>query len=245
MANSTYLELTNELLRRLVEGQVTETDFPSVRSVQATAKDCIRASVSEINAKEKEWPFQYGTETQVLVPGTMEYNLPTDCKTPDWESFYVQKDETLGNPTKSLIQISRDEWMKIYRPLDLDQGLLGRDLPEFVFNSSYGGVRSFGVTPSPNQAYIVKYEYYKKDSELVLYSDQVTIPQEWDYVIINGALKHYYMSRDNTQQAAAWSQEFDKTLNQMRHTLIPKKDNVFTNVVNFGGQRWRSQIGGM
>lgn len=239
MANSTYLELTNELLRRLLETELTSTEFPSARSTQATAKDCIRASVAEISAAEREWPYNYTTGTEVLVAGTLEYDFPTNYKMADWESFYIEKDDTLGVSTTVLQQMSRDNWFKRHRVSDLDAGASGSSVPRFVFDSNIGGVKSFGVTPVPDAAYTLKYEYYKKDVELSLYDDEVSIPKEFNYVIINGALKHFYMFKDNTEQAGIWTNEFNRTLNQMRHMLIPKKDDMLDTRVNYGGMSWR------
>lgn len=244
MANSTYLSLTNELLRRLNQTTVSESDFPSVRSIQATAKDCIRASVAEINAKEKEWPFQYMSGSQTLTVGVNEYALPVDCKMPDWESFFIERDDDLSQTTRSLKMISRDEWLQKYRVLDYDSDT-GIECPKFVFDSSFGGVRGFGVTPAPDQEYTVGYEYYALDTELSAATDEVLIPKQYDYVIINGALKHFYMSKDNTQQGQLWMGEFDKTLNQMRHDLIPKKDNMVDTMVNLRGNNRKSTTFGV
>lgn len=239
MANSSYLDLTNELLRRLLEAQITSTEFASVRSTQATAKDCIRAAIKEINAAEKEWPYHYQTTSQLLVVGTTEYAFPTNCKTPDWESFYLAKDDALGINTLPLRMISRDLWMQRFRPFDLDASTDGLAPPAYVFDSSLGGVRAFGITPSPDKAYTVHYEYYKKDDELSAYSDLVSIPPEFDYVTINMALKHFYAHKDNSEQASLWLKEANNSLNQMRHTLIPKKDNMVDTRVNFGGNSWK------
>jgi len=244
MANSTYLELTNELLRRLLEGQLTSTDFASARSTQATAKDCIRAAIKEIDAKEREWPYQYETGTQLLVVGTTEYNFPTTLKQADWESFYIVKDDALSVNTTPLGRITRDIWMKKYRPLDLDAGSDGRGTPVFVFDSSKSKLNSFGVTPSPDQAFTIGYEYYVKETELVDHDDETTIPQEFDYVIINVALKHFYMHKDNSEQVSVWLPEVERSINHMRHTLMPKKDDVSDTRVNFGGSTWRGSLVG-
>lgn len=240
MASSTYLQLTNELLRRLLENELDSTDFASARSTQAVAKDMIRTAVSEIYTLEKEWPFQYNTATQVLTVGTTEYNLPTDCKTPDWESFYIVKDDTLGVNTTPLRMISRDQWMKKFRPDDYNAGSDGLNVPAMVFDSSIGHTRSFGVTPSPNEAYTVGFEYYRRSDDLEAYDDEVLIPSQYNYVIIAGALKHFNAHKDNLEQLAYWDGEFKKAVNSMRHDLIPKKDDVISTVINFGGSSWKS-----
>ena len=49
---STFLDLTNQLLRRLNEVEIAQADFPSVRGVQATAKDAIKNAIAKINQAE-------------------------------------------------------------------------------------------------------------------------------------------------------------------------------------------------
>ena len=42
---ATFINLTNELLRRLNEVQITESEFTAVKNVQALAKDAINSSI--------------------------------------------------------------------------------------------------------------------------------------------------------------------------------------------------------
>ena len=241
---STYLDLTNELLRRLLEGQLTASTFASARATQATAKDCIRAAVNEIYAREKEWPFNYVAGSQLLTVGTEEYALPADCDNVDWESFRIQKDDTLNVKTIPLHLISRDMWYKRYRPVDEDSGTDGVSVPSYVFDSVYGATRAFGVTPSPNEAYTVAFDYFKDPAQLSLWDDTVTIPVRYNYVILNHALVHFYMFKDNVDQARVWTETAKESLSVMRHALIAKKDDIKDTRTNYGGNLWRSTLGG-
>ena len=56
---STFVQLTNELLRRLNEVPLdTAGDgFDTVRNVQSAAKDAINSSLREIYQNGQEWPF--------------------------------------------------------------------------------------------------------------------------------------------------------------------------------------------
>ena len=66
---STYIDLTNALLRRLNEVEIEVADFADVRGVQALAKDAVRASIAKINAAEFEWPFNSAEHSQSLTVG--------------------------------------------------------------------------------------------------------------------------------------------------------------------------------
>lgn len=236
---ATFLELTNELLSRVNEGLLTASSFASARSVQGTAKNCINAAIGEIMLSEKEWSFNFLQGSQTLTVGQEEYPLPVDCDSPDWESFRIRNDGTLATKTLPLELISRDDWYKYERPYDEDTGGLGRAVPRFVFMSNRNGVLSFGVTPSPDQAYVVDFDYYSNSQVLENYDDVCRIPDKYRHVVIAGALKHLNMNKDNSQQGAFWTADFDRQLSRMRRFLAPSKDNLRDTRVNFGGSRWK------
>lgn len=237
---STYLELTNELLRRINEVELTSTTFASARGIQATAKDCIRAGVNEIMSSEKEWVFNYTTGTQLLTVGTEEYTLPVNCEVADWESFRIEKDDILGVNTTPLNLISKNYWYQHLRPSDEDSGTTGIRMPESVFMSTYNAQLSFGVTPSPERAYTVAFDYYLIDDELDLYSDSVRIPVRFNFVIMACALKHFNLFKDNIEQGSFWTKESEMAISKMRAYLAPRKDDVTDTRTNFGGQNWRT-----
>ena len=62
---STYLDLTNRVLRRLNEVEIESSDFSSVRGIQAAAKDAVLDTVRNINSQKFEWPFNAASGTQV------------------------------------------------------------------------------------------------------------------------------------------------------------------------------------
>ena len=117
---STYMGLTNRLLRRLNEVEITESDFLSARGLQATAKDCILDTVREINTVRIDWPFNAVEHTQTLEVGVEEYAWPLAFIAADWNSFQIQKDDTLNITHKRLTPVSREEWYEKRRDIDYD-----------------------------------------------------------------------------------------------------------------------------
>ena len=174
MAGSTYGNLVNRLLRRINDVEIRESDFASVKGVQAAAKDAIVDTLREINTSRIDWPFNSVTTNQVLTVGTEEYSWPDGFNTADWNSFYIEKDDGLNVSTTPLRAISREQWFQSSKPMDLDSGTDGRGLPYFVFPASGHG---FGVTPSPPQAYSVKYDYYTVPDDPSNFTDEFTIPR--------------------------------------------------------------------
>ena len=221
--SSSFLDLTNKTLRRLNEVEISQSDFGSVRGVQALAKDAIRAAVAKINQAEFEWPFNAAEHTQTLAVGQEEYSWPTYFKTVDWNSFQLQKDDSLGVEYTHLDYMSRDDWYEDHRDEDYSAGSAGRTQPTNVFP---GHGMGFGVTPTPDQAYSVKFRYYMNYADLTNYNDISRIPEAFEDVIIDGALYHMYMFRDNMEAAQLTQVAFLQGVKEMQSLLI----NKFTSV---------------
>lgn len=238
MAGSTFLVLTNKLLRRLNEVQLTDSSFASAKNVQAMAKDAVIAAIAEINTREYQWPWNKTTGTAVADVGTYEFTWPTDTTVPLWDSFKITGVPADSITSDYLAPISREEWFKYQRQVDVDSipdG--GKEQPRFVFPT----VGGFGVTPMPNEEYTITYEYYTSPAELSAHDDTCSIPTTYDYIIINFALKHYYMYKDNTQQAEVWKREAEDTFKQMKYRQATNTpEGAWSNMVNFGGMSWKS-----
>lgn len=227
---STYLDLCNKVLRRLNEVEIAAAEFPDVRGVHALVKDAVKAAIAKINQAEFEWPFNAAEHTQTLVAGQTEYSWPTYYKVADWNSFQIQKNESLNTGFKSLRPIDRDVWYKEYKDQDNEAGLSGRGVPDFVFRSHGNG---FGVTPSPDAAYSVRFRYYMDYTDLTLYSDETRIPASFDNVIVDGALYHLYMFKDNLESAQAAYMTFQDGMKSLQSIYINSYDYIRDTRVKF------------
>ncbi len=243
MASSTYLTLVNKVLRRVNEVELTASNFADARGIHASAKEGVLRTVRRINTKKIQWPFNQVTGSQLLVVGQELYTWPALWKDVDWGSFYIEKDDTLGTNTHELKKADQDVYYKTLKPRDLDSDTDGRGKPDYVFESNAGG---FGVTPSPDQAYTVKFFYSTNDIVLDAYTDSVTMPDLYDELIIDGAMYTIYMHYDNVDRANEAENAFKDQLNEMAINLIPKSDSVIVRQVNTGGgsQYSRSSMSG-
>jgi hypothetical protein len=221
---TTFIDLVNRLLRRLNEVEIEQSDFASARGVQAMAQDAINASIEQITQAEFTWPFNAVSTTQTLTAGQEHYDWPANFKVPNWNSFHIVKDDVLGVAGHPITYIDRDIWLKKRKSLDDSAGSDGISVPLWVFEKHGTG---FGVSPSPDKAYVVSYEYWRHNTALSAHSDTSTIPSNFDEVIIQGALYHFYMFRDNSEQALIAEKRFEKQLSDMRTLLINKDDRVY------------------
>lgn len=233
---STFLALTNKLLRRLNEVQVTSTGFADAKNTQAMAQDAIIAAIAEINTSETQWPWNTQTGTANVALNTLTYSFPSTEVVPNWDTFRLL--QTTDVPAFPLTYMTSEEYYKYFRQFDIQAIDVvtgkGRSKPYYVYPVPGG----FGISPSPDTTYTINYEYYQTPAELVLHSDICSIPTVWDYVIINMALKHYYMYKDNTEQAGFWVSQAKESFNKMRASVVNRPDYMWANVVNNGGMRW-------
>ena len=221
--SSTFISLTNQLLRQLNEVEIAQPDFGNTRGVQSLAKDAVRNAVAKINQTEFEWPFNAAEHSVTLVEGQEEYSWPALFKTADWNSFQIQKNEEFGVGYKTLKFIERDVWYKNYRDEDYDAGSAGIECPDYVFPSHGNG---FGVSPSPDHPYELRFRYYMTDSTLLNADDAVRIPSIFDHVIISGALYYMYMFRDNAESSNIAATVFEQGVKEMRTLLINKYERI-------------------
>ena len=226
--STTYLDLTNELLRKFGGVQIAEVDFLSVRNTQANAKDFIKRAIDIIHTHHYRWPFNSLVHTQVLTIGENEYSWPSSFRVPDWESFYIVKDDALSSITTPLKSIHRKEWQDNGRSSDYDAGSTGRGLPLKVFKSQGQG---FGLTPSPDKAYSVKFNYFRTTPVLTNATDESLIPTDWDHVIIAHASVLMYAFRNNPEERQIQADEAKTLLGQMRSMLVNENENVTSGMI--------------
>ena len=110
----TFLTLTNKVLARLNEVQLTSTSFATARGIQVQAQNAVNESVRYINQKEFQYPFNHSTKTETLVPGTVRYTIPTTAKTVDYNTFRLVKDSDLGSSGGRLYVINYNEYINSY-----------------------------------------------------------------------------------------------------------------------------------
>ena len=217
---STYVELTNELLRRLNEVplDIAGDGFDTVRNVQATAKDAINSSLREIYQNGQEWPFLKTTYTQTLTAGTREYNFPSNYSTVDWETFYLKKHSTQQNQPVTLKVLTYENYLASHRPTD-DTGnqVSGIAAPIYVYQT-FGD--SFGVTPIPNADYEIEYTYWSVPASLSAYNDTCVVPERFNHVILDGAMAYMMHFRSNEQSANMHKQSFDLGIRSMKRVLL-------------------------
>ena len=112
--SSSYLTLTNNVLGRLNEVQLTASNFDSARGIQTQTKEAINQSIRFINQKEFAFPFNHATETKTLTAGTVRYSLPTSTKHVDYNTFRLIKDNDLATSGGKLGILQYNDYINNY-----------------------------------------------------------------------------------------------------------------------------------
>ena len=239
---TTYLTLTNELLRELNEVALTSANFSSAVGIQAHAKDCINRAYSDIVMAEPQWAFLatgesgatdpfYGNVYVETVAGTRWYELKaasssitTDYGSVDWDNFYLT---TIGVSGESAPYISRninfvtmEEWKDHRRESenldDADSQKWGE--PRFVIRSP--DARKFGLSPIPKKIYRLWFYAWDLPTALDAHGDATVFPDVYKPVLMARARYHFHQFKDAPQQAAFALEDYKKGLKQMRSALM-------------------------
>jgi len=109
--SGTFLNLTNKVLARLNEVQLTSSSFATARGIQVQAKNAVNEATRYINQREFNYPFNHSTETKTLTAGVVRYSIPTSAKTVDYHTFRIVKDSDLGNSGYRLSQLDYNEYI--------------------------------------------------------------------------------------------------------------------------------------
>jgi hypothetical protein len=215
---STYISLTNELLRRVGEVVMDSTEFTGARNVQGLAKQAINSSVRELMHSAQEWPFALVTGTQTLATdGTSVYDFPANFSSVDWESFYLRHLPAADNQARRLPVMSYPEYLDYRRPNDDMAGAGGYGATELVFQTQDN---KFGVSPAADQPYVVEYKYWLFPEDMVVATDVCIVPSRFDNVIIDGGMTYMMLYRSNEQSATIHRDRFEQGIRTMRRLLM-------------------------
>lgn len=219
-----FLGLVNDVNRRVNETSLTSSNFDSATGFYNTAKDSINASLHQINQDNFQWPFNYIEQEDILSPGDMRYQWPSDAKNIDWNTFRIKRNNTLGNETRRLRILDYEEYLDRYVDDEYNTGDQSiRSIPTTV--SQAPGFQ-FVVHPSPDKMYELVYEYYQTPIQLELFSDIPRIPQDFRHIIVDGAMYHVHTFRNNDQSAQISLQKFQEGIDHMRTIYTNRYESV-------------------
>ena len=108
---ASFLSLTNSVLARLNEVQLTTSNFSNARGIQIQAQNAVNEAIRYINQREFQYPFNHTTKSQTLSPGTVRYSIPTDAKHVDYNTARIVKDSDIGASGANLRILQYNEYV--------------------------------------------------------------------------------------------------------------------------------------
>ena len=249
---TTYLDLTNEVLRELNEVVMTSVTFSTATGIQAFVKDSLNKSIFDIANAEPQLPFFsagasggtdpfYGNVTVASVAGTRWYTLKsgsssitTDYSSVDWDDFYLTTINVSGETTpfvsKGLKFLTLDDWKRYYRDSENADDAEGSDAshgePAYVIKSP--DHRKFGLSPIPDKVYNVHFYAFVKPVALSSYDDTIVMPEQYGNVITSKTRYYVHQFKNNIQQAVFALDDYKKAVRTMKSNLINPQPKYMT-----------------
>lgn len=223
----TYLDLTNEVLARFNEVTLTAGNFNSARGFQIQCKNAVNEAIRYLNNKEYNWYWNHNTKEQLLTAGTTRYAFDSTAKLVDFDTFRIKKDNTLGSSGAALRTIDYKEYIDRFADQEDDTSVAG-GLPKYVFRTPDNQI---GFYPYPDKAYTAVYEFYAYSSELENANDVPVIPEQYRYVIADGATAFAYQYRGEMQQYGVNFSRFEEGIKQVQSIVLNRYDYVRSTLI--------------
>ena len=239
---TTYLNLTNEVLREINEIQLTSGTFAGAIGIQSFVKEASNRSLFDIANEEPQLPFFaaaasggtdpfYGNVTVASVAGQRWYTLKsgsssitTDYSSIDWDDFYLTTINVSGESapfvSRSLHYLGLTDWRRHLRDSenadDADTQAYGE--PRYVLRSP--DHRKFGLSPIPDKVYNVHFYAYSTPTALSSHSDAMVLPDQYGPVITAKTRYYVHQFKEQLQQAAFAMDDYKKGMRHMKNNLV-------------------------
>jgi hypothetical protein len=239
---TTYLDLTNEILRELNEVPLTSANFANATGFQQFVKDTVNKSIFDIANEEPQLPFFsagvsgstdpfYGNVTVPTVAGQRWYTLKsdsssitTDYASIDWDDFYVTtinvSGETAPYVSKGLRFLTLDDWKRYYRDSENEDDANSQTYgePKFVIKSPDN--RKFGLSPIPDKVYNIHFYAFVRPTALSAYDDTMVLPEQYSNIVTARMRYYVWQFKESPQQAAFALDDYKKGMKSMKSNLM-------------------------
>ena len=107
----TFLTLTNSVITRMNEVELTSSNFTSSRGVQTQCKNAVNESIRYINQREFGYSFNHASNSSTLIAGQARYTAPTSTKSIDYSTARIKKDTDLNVTGNNLSTLNYNEYI--------------------------------------------------------------------------------------------------------------------------------------
>jgi len=225
-----YLELVNDLNRRVNETELSSSNFADATGFYNTAKDAINSSIRLLNQEQFQWPFNYLEQEDILTAGDMRYDIPYNAKTVDYSTFRIKRNSTFDNATVALKKMNYKDYLSKHIDDEYNEDESIRKIPTHIIRAPGN---QYIVHPSPDKNYELIYEMYSLPVDLILHSDVPSAPEAYRHIIVDGAMYYVQIFRNDNQSAQLSLQKFTEGVKNMKSIYINKFDYLYDTRVHF------------
>lgn len=216
-----FLGLVNDVNNRLNEVELDSSNFSTATGFFSFAKDAVNSSLRHINQEEFQWPWNHVLFTETLTPGTARYSYPNDAKTIDMNSFRIQRNSSLNVGTIKLKIMSYEEYLE--KHADTEYNTTDRTTPTHIVRTPS---RELVFYPNPDQEYDVDYEYYRSSYDLINATDVPSLPEQYRFCIVDGAMHYVYQFRGDSQNSSLALNKFEQGIKHLRSLNINRMNYI-------------------
>ena len=108
----TFLTLTNSVITRMNEVELTSSNFTGARGVQIQCKNAVNESIRYINQREFGYSFNHANNSSTLVAGQTRYTAPTSTKSIDYSTARIKKSTDLNVTGNNLSMLNYNEYIE-------------------------------------------------------------------------------------------------------------------------------------
>ena len=108
----TFLSLTNSVITRMNEVELTSSNFTGSRGVQTQCKAALNEAIRYINQREFGYSFNHSSNSSTLVAGQTRYTVPTSTKSIDYSTARIKKDSDLNAAGNNLVTLNYNEYIE-------------------------------------------------------------------------------------------------------------------------------------
>ena len=200
---TTYLDLTNEVLRELNEIPLTAANFADATGLQKFVKDTVNKSIYDIANQEPQLPF-------------FSAGLSGDT-----DPFYGNvSGETAPYVSNGLKFLTLDDWKRYYRDSENEDDANSQNYgePKFVIKSPDS--RKFGLSPIPDKVYNIHFYAFVRPTALSAYDDSMVLPEQYSNIVTARMRYYVWQFKESPQQAAFALDDYKKGLKYMKSNLM-------------------------
>ena len=108
----TFLSLTNSVITRMNEVELTSSTFTNARGVQVQCKNAVNEAIRYINQREFGYSFNHASNSSTLVAGQTRYTVPASTKSIDYSTARIKKDSDLNAAGNNLVTLNYNEYIE-------------------------------------------------------------------------------------------------------------------------------------